>query len=113
MRQVNETNLSLFSNRQDNLHSDEASFLHLASILRELTGINLSNTSKNASLVSARLMRILERRKLDDYRDYISLLSTRDAELINEFISALTTNTTEFFREDRHFTALTQLISDY
>ncbi len=99
------------SSRLDGLRQDEANFTVLAQHLKALTGIHLLVSPKNLSLMAARLVRVLERRGITSYEAYAALLERGQPDVVQEFISALTTNTTEFFREPRHFEILTQLLA--
>lgn len=95
------------------LSSDRAGFEKLAKLLHELAGIFLPMNEKNLSLMAGRLASTLRDLDLSSYGEYHSLLvSSPDKKLISEFISALTTNTTEFFRENKHYEVLRTLIPD-
>lgn len=71
------------------------------------TGIVL-NESKRCLLCS-RLAKRLRALKLNDYLDYYEYLLRRDAEGVElqEMINCITTNKTDFFREEHHFKFLT------
>jgi chemotaxis protein methyltransferase CheR len=56
-------------------------------------------------MVYSRLARRLRALQIDSFAEYLRLLSTQHAEL-EEFINALTTNLTSFFREPHHFRIL-------
>jgi len=92
------------------LQRDQAGFEHLATLLQEWAGIHLPLNSKNLSLMAGRLSRVLELHGARNYSEYAQMLSLRQAELGPEFISAMTTNTTQFFREDHHFKILQQKV---
>lgn len=94
------------------LQKDTNGFEKLAQILHHHAGIFLPCNPKNLSLMSARIAPILRERDLHSYNDYLKILDSRNPRIIEEFVNAMTTNTTEFFRESRHFDILTQLISD-
>jgi chemotaxis protein methyltransferase CheR len=67
-------------------------------------GISLSDAKRN--LVYSRLARRLRRLKLPSFRAYVDYLDANyDAEL-TEFLNAITTNLTSFFRERHHFEIL-------
>jgi len=68
-------------------------------------GISLSDAKR--TLVIARLSKILRRLKLSGFDAYLDFLD-RDAgpEDAQDFVNALTTNLTRFWREDHHFTHL-------
>ena len=77
-------------------------FSRIAAFLHETTGILL--TEANDRMVYARLAaRVLEL-GLDSFSAYLDqALGPRAAEERDRFISALTTNTTHFYRESHHF----------
>ena len=105
--------LGAASLRVDRLRCDTRNFTWLSEKLRLLTGINLNETPKNLSLMAARLVRVIERRGLSGYDEYCALLEGGGGDVVEEFISALTTNTTMFFREAPHFETLTRLLPEY
>jgi chemotaxis protein methyltransferase CheR len=78
-------------------------FESVRKILYKKAGINLSDSKKQ--LVYSRLARRLRSLSIDDFADYLSYLEKNDSEL-EEFINALTTNLTAFFREPHHFEIL-------
>jgi len=74
-------------------------------LFRELiyieAGIKLSEMKK--ALLQSRLSRRCKALHIDTFKDYYNYLQTNlEAEKVN-FINALTTNKTDFFRENRHF----------
>ncbi len=75
--------------------------------LYQKAGINLSDTK--GSLVYSRLARRLRALSLNSFDDYLTYLK-RTPEEDENFINALTTNLTSFFRESHHFTALTEYL---
>lgn len=81
-------------------------FQHIKSLIYRVAGISLSPTKKD--LVYSRLARRLRARQLDSFSEYIRLLETGDSQECEEFINALTTNMTSFFREPHHFPILAQ-----
>ncbi len=86
------------------LIKDENGFRQLANFLKTRVGIDLPLNAKNRTLMAARLTSVLNRRGLYSYDEYINLLLHQPQSGIeSEFITAMTTNTTEFFRESRHF----------
>lgn len=73
--------------------------------IAEHAGIALADSKQQ--MVYSRLVRRLRAKKLPDFDTYLELLESDDgSELIN-FINALTTNLTSFFRESHHFEFLT------
>jgi len=104
----------LFNNDAGDIKSeikiDRASFDKLAALLGNMAGIDLPYTPKNVTLVSSRLGKILRVQGITSYADYIKPLSRGDQAATSEFISAMTTNTTQFFREDAHFKILKKIL---
>jgi chemotaxis protein methyltransferase CheR len=94
----------------DRLQADVAGFRLLSQELKERTGINLPENSKNLSLMASRLHSRIADMGLETYEEYLELLRDDDPELIRDFIQALTTNTTHFFRESRHFDFLQEAL---
>ncbi len=80
-----------------------ADFARAQQLLYRQTGINLS-TSKT-QMVYSRLARRLRALGLHDFSRYLNLVET-DKEEREEFVNALTTNLTSFFREPHHFEML-------
>ena len=81
-------------------------FHRIRSLIYRLAGISLAPSKKD--LVYSRLARRLRLRELDSFASYIWLLEQGDAAEIEEFINALTTNMTSFFREEHHFPVLVE-----
>ena len=84
---------------------DDQSFRAIAAILHAETGINLP--TDNSSLVVARLVKHLRRLSLPSFAAFVDWINAPDhAEDRARMISALTTNTTHFWREGYHFDIL-------
>ena len=79
----------------------EAEFARLRELVREHTGIALSEAKRQ--LVYGRLARRLRALRIDNFAEYIALLERGDGPELEEFINAVTTNLTSFFREPHHF----------
>lgn len=80
----------------------QRNFDHIATFLRENTGISLNQAK--AALVYSRLakrLRLLGIGNFDDYCRYVE--SAEGAAEQNEMVNALTTNVTRFYREPHHF----------
>jgi chemotaxis protein methyltransferase CheR len=74
----------------------------IARILHQDSGIVLAEGK--ASMVQSRLAKRLRALKIQDYQGYIDFVQTGDgASERKQMISALTTNVTNFFRENHHF----------
>lgn len=76
-------------------------FSFIRRLVGETTGIVLTDAKRN--MVYSRLARRLRALGLNDFSSYLDLLKSEDeVELVN-FINAITTNLTSFFREMHHF----------
>ncbi len=76
-------------------------FLKFKELIYSEAGIKLSDMKK--ALVQARLSMRVRTLGLNSYREYYEyLMSNYDSEKI-DFINSITTNKTEFFRENKHF----------
>ena len=80
-----------------------ADFESVRKILYKKAGINLSDSKKQ--LVYSRLARRLRALKLQNFTEYLAYLDEHEYEQ-EEFINALTTNLTAFFRDRNHFDIL-------
>ncbi|MGL4370626.1 MAG: CheR family methyltransferase, partial [Spirochaetota bacterium] len=88
------------------LSDDE--FNYFRGIVYSETGINLSEMKR--SLLQSRLLRRLRKLSLERYSQYREYLEENySAELI-DFINAITTNKTDFFREEQHFDFMTETV---
>jgi chemotaxis protein methyltransferase CheR len=92
----------MISTRQE-IELTRHQFQFFASLMYELSGVNLPISAKNESLVKNRLSKLIRKYKLQSYDDLIEMLKNSTPQLTSEFISSLTTNKTHFFREDSHF----------
>jgi chemotaxis protein methyltransferase CheR len=81
----------------------------LARLIYERSRIRLG--SDKHALVAGRLGQKLRQLGLDDYWDYCQLLQSSDGEFeVGELIDLISTNHTEFFREQAHFDLLDRSI---
>jgi chemotaxis protein methyltransferase CheR len=85
-----------------------ATFGELRKLLHDHSGIALA--SHKLVMVQSRLARRLRALGLRSYEDYLQRLTDPQSEEWPEFINALTTNLTSFFREGHHFTRLVELL---
>lgn len=87
----------------DNLHISPESFAFFSDFITRELGIKMSE-SKIPLLQSRilRRLRVLQLGSLEDYRAYLSDSPHSEEERIH-FISAITTNKTDFFREPKHY----------
>jgi chemotaxis protein methyltransferase CheR len=81
-------------------------------IIYEYAGINLGDDKKE--LLHARLGKVMRRRGIRGYDDFLALLMKDDAgeELVG-LLDAISTNVTHFFREEEHFALLTEKLTEY
>ncbi|HET6450293.1 MAG TPA: protein-glutamate O-methyltransferase CheR [Spirochaetia bacterium] len=84
-------------------------FDRFRALIYDKTGIHMRDGKQ--ILIANRLRKRLVTLKLGSYEDYYSLLVSRggDTEMAN-FIDAVSTNETYFFRENAHFTALSATV---
>jgi chemotaxis protein methyltransferase CheR len=87
----------------------ESEFTRLSANLRRLTGIHLPLNEKNLALMSSRLLK-LRNEGIRSYRELITELENQNNHIMHLFVSAMTTNTTHFFREEEHFQILRRLV---
>lgn len=95
----------------EELMTDVQGFETLARLLFDHTGIYMDSSEKNYSLMANRMLRILKKYSCNTYKDFINVLLTqKNHEATEEFYQVLTTNTTNFFRENEHFVFLKKQI---
>lgn len=74
-------------------------------------GISLSDAKR--TLVISRLSKVLRRMQQPSVTAYLDFLETRGTpEDAQEFVNALTTNLTRFYREDHHFDHLAEYVAE-
>jgi chemotaxis protein methyltransferase CheR len=79
----------------------DADFLRVQKLIYQRAGINLHD-GKHA-MVYSRLSRRLRETGYTSFHEYLSWLEKQDGPEWQEFVNALTTNLTAFFREQHHF----------
>lgn len=85
----------------NNYNLSDEDFYKLRDIIYNEAGIKLGDVKK--ILMQSRLIKRLRELKLDDFSEYHNyLINNYEVEKIN-FINAITTNKTDFFRENDHF----------
>ncbi|MHC6647784.1 CheR family methyltransferase [Alteromonas sp. HB246098] len=89
---------------------EKADFKNVQKMLFRKAGINLSDAKE--AMVYSRLARRIRARNLRSFNEYLALVNTSESEL-EQFINALTTNLTSFFREPHHFTALADYLRQH
>lgn len=82
----------------------QADFVRVQSLIYQRAGISLHD-GKHA-MVYSRLSRRLRETGYQNFREYLAWLESHDGPEWQEFINALTTNLTSFFREQHHFDIL-------
>lgn len=80
---------------------DDDVFIKFKELIYQEAGIKLTDLKK--ALIQARLSKRLRLLGLSSYRDYYQYLIDNYNDEKIEFINAITTNKTEFFREFKHF----------
>lgn len=83
-----------------------ADFSRIQSLIYQRAGISLHD-GKHA-MVYSRLSRRLRETGHQSFRDYLNWLESQEGAEWQEFINALTTNLTSFFRERHHFEILSE-----
>jgi chemotaxis protein methyltransferase CheR len=86
-------------------------FLALRSLVKELTGINLTDAKRE--LVYGRLSRRLRVLGLPSFRAYREYIEAAGPGELVELCNAITTNLTSFFREAHHFDHLSAWLGEW
>lgn len=76
-------------------------FSYISQVVGERFGIDLPETKRE--LIYGRLARRLRKLGLKSFKEYCDRLERGDEEEFTNFINAITTNVTSFFREKHHF----------
>jgi len=79
----------------------QKNFDQVKEVAYALTGIKLTDHKKN--MIYSRLARRIRQRGLNSFDDYCHLLNQQGNDEATEFVNAITTNLTSFFRENHHF----------
>ncbi|MGE5086768.1 MAG: CheR family methyltransferase [Bacillota bacterium] len=90
----------------------EKMFEKFAKHMYELAGVDLPFTPKNHALIRNRIVKLLRRHNLKTYEEYWAMIEKGNKDLTSEFISALTTNMTSFYRESNHFDFLVNALPE-
>ncbi|MCG7531831.1 chemotaxis protein CheR [Psychrobium sp. MM17-31] len=88
------------TDREREFPYQQADFEHVRQKIYNHAGISLADHKKD--LVYNRLVRRLRALKLDSFKSYIDYLDSSPAEM-SQFVNAMTTNLTSFYRESHHF----------
>ena len=83
-------------------------FRDFRDLVKRETGISLASNKQH--LLRSRLRKRLLHHNLPTFREYFELIQNRDAKglELHELINSVTTNKTHFFREEHHFSFLTE-----
>jgi chemotaxis protein methyltransferase CheR len=92
----------------DQEHLSTATFGTLRNLLHTHSGIALA--PHKLTMVQSRLAKRLRQLGIPTYEQYLERVEGPQSEEWPEFINALTTNLTSFFREGHHFTRLPELL---
>lgn len=76
-------------------------FTYFVAAAREHAGIALGPAKR--VMLMGRLGKLLGRHRLRSFAEYAALLAQGDSDDVREFVDAITTNLTSFFREPHHF----------
>lgn len=79
-------------------------FQYMKQLAKNLTGIELADNKKH--MLYGRLVHILRTANIKNFSQYCDQLKSGQEEFIHEFVNAITTNLTFFFRENHHFELL-------
>ncbi|UOF00789.1 CheR family methyltransferase [Bdellovibrio reynosensis] len=109
MTAVKKEAVSFIANFEE-INLTDKMFDKLSKHMYELAGVDLPNTSKNHALIRNRIVKLLRRHSLKSYEEYWALLEKGGPQITSEFISALTTNMTSFYRESSHFDFLSSVL---
>lgn len=89
----------------------EREFERIRERLYDVAGISLSDAKR--TLVIARLSKVIRGLKLPSFDAYLEFLETQGtAADAQDFVNALTTNLTRFWREEHHFTHLLSYVGE-
>ncbi len=83
-------------------------FQRVRKLVLEHTGICLSELKHD--MVYSRLAKRIRLLRLGSFKEYLDLLEAPSSEEMGEFVNAITTNLTSFFREQHHFDYLKQTL---
>ncbi len=79
----------------------DSDFKKIASLVYSACGIVLGEHKRE--MVYSRLARRIRRLQLDSFKQYLDYLDAHKEQEFSDFINAITTNLTSFFREAHHF----------
>jgi len=79
-------------------------FKRIVSLASKYTGIVLGEHKRD--MVYGRIARLVRKNRMQKFADYLDYLEANPDRELSEFINAITTNLTSFFRENHHFDVL-------
>jgi chemotaxis protein methyltransferase CheR len=105
LKSFNSGDIFLEDNKGDDvsLIIDDSTFRLFSELIYKVSGIRLGSHKKG--LLSSRLAKRLKRLEIGNFYDYYKRAKDDNAEL-SEMINCISTNTTNFFREQHHFNYL-------
>jgi len=86
-------------------------FERIRGLVRQHTAIELADIKRG--LVHSRFLKRLKVLGLSSFDQYCDIIDGEASPEVEEFVNAITTNFTRFFREQHHFDYLRELISEY
>lgn len=89
-----------------NLAFTDEQFAQVRKMIHERAGISLADSKK--TMVHGRLSKRIRSLRMKSFDEYLLKLDDQYAREWEHFINALTTNITQFFREDHHFPILAE-----
>lgn len=92
----------------NNMNMLDAEFNYLAQLAFEQSGIVIGASKRD--MLYGRIMKRIRHLGLASFSSYCQLLQDSYSGELSEFINAITTNLTAFFREDHHFDFLQKVI---
>lgn len=96
---------------QGEIALSDREFARIKARVYEVAGISLSDAKR--TLVVARLAKIVRTQRFGSFDAYLDHLETEGtADEAQDFVNALTTNLTRFWREDHHFDNLKQYVGE-
>ena len=97
----------------ESVELSSSDFRYFAEKIYSLAGVSLPENEKNRALMKNRLARLMRKHNVNDYSSLRAVLVEAKHDLDNEFISALTTNKTDFYREKAHFDFLAKQLKGH
>jgi chemotaxis protein methyltransferase CheR len=90
---------------------DNPTFRKIQKFIYNEVGINLTDSKR--ALVSSRVGKRMRQLDIDHYRDYLDFVERDNSgEELIQFLNAISTNVTHFFREKDHFVRLSEIFQE-